>query len=85
MKSSIIVAVIVIAALAATGAAMNAIMPGGESPTPGGLRAVAADLAWLRANSAWEQRDPARTRTWLNLVVALDPRPAYFWINGARM
>ena len=77
---------VVLAALAATGAVMRVIAPpAGGNVAPGGLRTVAADLAWVRANAEWERRDAARTRTWLNLVVALDPRPIYFWVNGARM
>lgn len=51
----------------------------------GGLRPVIAGGFWLRANLAWEQRDAAATRAFIELTVAADARPAYFWINGARM
>jgi hypothetical protein len=51
----------------------------------GGLRAVVAGGCWLRTNLAWESRDETATVTWLELTVAADERPAYFWINGARM
>ncbi|HVU24260.1 MAG TPA: hypothetical protein VHE13_09060 [Opitutus sp.] len=86
MKSRIKLAALVVLALAATGAAMRWIAPPpGRTNAPGGLRTVAADFAWLRTNVEWERRDAARTRLWLNVVVALDPRPLYFWVNGARM
>lgn len=51
----------------------------------GGLRAVAAGGAWLRANLAWERQEAAATRLFLELAVATDDRPLYFWLNGARM
>jgi hypothetical protein len=51
----------------------------------GGLRAVVAGGFWLRANLAWEQREVSATTTWLELTVAADERPLYFWLNGARM
>ena len=50
-----------------------------------GLRPLLAGGCWLRANLAWEQRDPAATLAWLEATVALDARPVYFWVNGARM
>jgi hypothetical protein len=58
---------------------------GGLPVMPGGLRSVAADGFWLRANLAWERRDRETTRALLELTVAADERPAYFWLNGARM
>jgi len=51
----------------------------------GGFRALAADLLWLRMYAAWERRDLPGTQTLIRAVVAVDPRPAYFWINGARI
>lgn len=51
----------------------------------GGFRAVIADLLWLKTNSDWEQRDLPATQTLVRLVTTIDPRPLYFWINGARM
>ena len=51
----------------------------------GGFRALVADGTWIRTYVQWEKRDLPGTETLLRLVVALDPRPAYFWINGARI
>jgi tetratricopeptide (TPR) repeat protein len=33
----------------------------------------------------WEKRDLAAVQTLIQLVGAIDPRPVYFWINGARI
>ena len=51
----------------------------------GGNRAAAADGAWLRAQVLAEQRDLPGTDAMLQMVTVLDPRPLYFWLNGARM
>ena len=51
----------------------------------GGLRSVAAGGWWLRANLAWEKRDLSATPTLLRQTVAVDERPLYFWLNGARI
>jgi hypothetical protein len=51
----------------------------------GGFRALIADATWIRMFVAWEKRDLAGTQTLVQLVTAIDPRPAYFWINGARI
>jgi len=51
----------------------------------GGFRAIAADFAWLRVYVIWQTRDLPATQTLLRLVTALDPRPLYFWLNGARI
>ncbi len=51
----------------------------------GGLRAAAAGGTWLRANLAWERRDAAATRLFLELTVATDDRPLYYWLNAARI
>jgi hypothetical protein len=51
----------------------------------GDFRALAADFAWLRAHYAWERRDWVATNTLLHLACRLDPRPLYFWLNGARI
>ncbi|SDS64767.1 hypothetical protein SAMN05444173_3530 [Opitutus sp. GAS368] len=58
---------------------------GGVVAGLGGLRSVAAGGFWLRANLAWEHRDPVETAALLELTVAADERPVYFWLNGARM
>src|SRR5690606_16917133 len=51
----------------------------------GGFRAVLADFLWLRANVYWESYDAPSTHKMIELVTTVDPRPLYFWINGARM
>jgi len=58
---------------------------GGLPAVLGGLRSTVAGGFWLRANLAWERRDAAGTAALLELTVAADERPAYFWLNGARM
>ena len=51
----------------------------------GGFRALAADLLWVRMYAGWVERDLPGTQTLLKAVVAVDPRPVYFWLNGARI
>ena len=51
----------------------------------GGFRALVADASWVRMYVAWEARDLPATETLLGLVTTLDPRPVYFWLNGARI
>jgi hypothetical protein len=51
----------------------------------GGFRAITADLTWVRVFAIWEQHDLPATETMLRLVTAIDPRPVYFWLNGARI
>jgi hypothetical protein len=51
----------------------------------GGFRALVADVVWLSMYAAWERQDLPQTETLLRLVTAIDPRPAYFWLNGARI
>lgn len=51
----------------------------------GGFRALAADFTWLRMFTIWEDRNLPATETMLRLVTTLDPRPTYFWLNGARI
>lgn len=51
----------------------------------GGLSAVAADFAWIQAMMAWEQGLEAETIRGLHTAVLLNPRPHYFWVNGARI
>jgi tetratricopeptide (TPR) repeat protein len=58
---------------------------GGLPAVLGGLRSVVAGGFWLRANLAWERRDAGAMAALLELTVAADERPAYFWLNGARM
>jgi hypothetical protein len=58
---------------------------GGLPALIGGLRPALAGVFWLRANLAWERRDAPAMAAWLELTVAADESPAYFWLNGARM
>jgi tetratricopeptide (TPR) repeat protein len=58
---------------------------GGTLALLGGMRSVVAGGSWLQANLAWERRDPAATTALIELTVAADERPLYFWLNGARM
>lgn len=58
---------------------------GGTLAVLGGMRSVVASGFWLRANLAWEQRNPVETTALLELTVAADERPLYFWLNGARI
>lgn len=51
----------------------------------GGFKALAADFLWLRMYAGWEERDLPGTQTLIRAVVAVDPRPVYFWLNGARI
>lgn len=51
----------------------------------GGFRALAADAGWLELHASWETRDLAAADTLVRLVPAIDPRPLYFWLNGARI
>lgn len=51
----------------------------------GGFRALVADGAWIRMYDLWERRDLPGVQTLIGLVTAIDPRPVYFWINGARI
>lgn len=51
----------------------------------GGFRTIIADFLYIRGNFYWENQDRAKTETTLNLVTAIDPRPMFFWTNGARI
>lgn len=51
----------------------------------GGFRALVADATWVRMYALWERRDLGGVQHLIQLVATLDPRPAYFWINGARI
>lgn len=51
----------------------------------GGFRAIVADFFWIKTNAVWEDNDLPSTQTFIKLVTAIDPRPLYFWQNGARM
>lgn len=51
----------------------------------GGFRTLVADAIWIRMYALWERRDIGGTDTFLRLAAAVDPRPVYFWLNGARI
>ena len=72
------------ARLAAVALAADTVRSGSLAAL-GGLRAVTAGGCWLRANLAWERRDPAATMALIELTIAADDRPLCFWLNGARM
>jgi hypothetical protein len=60
----------------------------GNAPSLGGLagfRALAADVLWLKTYGAWERRDGEAIRLLIETVVAIDPRPLAYWVEGARM
>jgi tetratricopeptide (TPR) repeat protein len=54
-------------------------------PVVSGMRSAVASGYWLLVNQAWERREPAAMKTCLELTVAADERPVYYWLNGARM
>ena len=51
----------------------------------GGFRAAVADIVWLRAHEQADEHDLPAAESLLDLVTAIDPRPLYFWLNGARI
>lgn len=51
----------------------------------GGFRSVMADFLWIQTNAVWERRERAKLDSMIRLVTSIDPRPEFFWINGARM
>lgn len=51
----------------------------------GGFRTVIADFMYIQMNTYWEQRDRAKTESMIQLITAVDPRPMFFWRNGARI
>lgn len=51
----------------------------------GGFRALVADAAWIQMYARWEGRDLPATETLARFVTTIDPRPVYFWLNGARI
>ena len=58
---------------------------GGTLAFLGGMRSMLANGCWLRTNLAWEKCDLGGTTKLIELTVAADERPLYFWLNGARM
>jgi tetratricopeptide (TPR) repeat protein len=65
--------------------AMTATGQGVTLALLGGFRALVADGTWIRMYDVWEERELPVVDTLIRLVTAIDPRPLYFWINGARI
>jgi hypothetical protein len=78
--------------------AMREASPAGQSPPIhaasgqgisfallGGLRALVANGVWLRMVTSWERRDLPDADALIHLTTAINPRPVYFWLNGARI
>ncbi|MCH8541384.1 MAG: hypothetical protein LAT58_11535 [Opitutales bacterium] len=51
----------------------------------GGFRSIFANLLWIRGSEYWKERDLPGMQTMIRLVIAIDPRPSFFWMNGARI
>lgn len=64
---------------------LTAAGPGLALALLGGFRALIADAGWIRLYANWEKRDLPATDSLIQLVPAIDPRSAYFWLNGARI
>jgi hypothetical protein len=45
----------------------------------GGLRAAVADLLWIRAHIAWQDREYGRMKLYFDVITALQPRREMFW------
>lgn len=63
----------------------TAVGPGVALALLGGFRALVADAVWIRMYATWEKRDLPATDSAIQIVSAIDPRPVYFWLNGARI
>ena len=53
--------------------------------TLGGFRSIFADIQWLQTMVSWENEEKEKTIANIQFTLALDPRPIFFWLNGARM
>ncbi len=51
----------------------------------GGFRSLLADMAWIQTSYFWLDKDWPKTETALRATTQLDPRPLYFWVQGARI
>jgi len=67
------------------GAVAETSAPAISAALLGGCRALVADGLWLETYEAWVRRDAAATTALIRLTTAMDDRPLYFWVNGARM
>lgn len=75
-----------IALLLAGNAGLNRLMPEESAGSArGGVRAIAADICWLRTYEAWRGQDEARTESLIRRTLAWDPRTEFFRVNGARI
>lgn len=50
-----------------------------------GIRAAAANFAWIGVQAAWEREDPVATTAAIQRAVTWDPGRSLFWLTGARM
>jgi tetratricopeptide (TPR) repeat protein len=73
------------AGLGATGAVRELAGQGVVLAVLGGFRGIAADALWLEAHRAWERHDLPATYSLIRMTALTDPRPLYFWLNGARI
>lgn len=64
---------------------MRSVTSRDEVSPSGGFRALAADLKWIAAYQAWQNRDESGLRRELDWVVQLNPQTELFWLDGARM
>ena len=51
----------------------------------GGFRTLVADILWLRTMYTWEEENLEKTHSLIQFTTTVDPRPKFFWINGARI
>lgn len=51
----------------------------------GGVRALVADVLWLRGNYYWQEKNIGLTETTLRTVTRLQPGYEYFWLETARI
>jgi len=53
--------------------------------TLGGFRALAADMVFLEMSTAWQADEREQVEALLKLATTIDPRPLFFWLEGARI
>ncbi len=51
----------------------------------GGVRTLVADILWLKTMIVWESENLEKTHSLIQFTTTVDPRPKFFWINGARI
>ena len=77
-------------ALRMLGGMAGAVALGTALPKPVGVESahwsgLAADVAWLQLNLAWEQRDEPAVRMLMRWTLAAAPQVGYFRVNSARI